>query len=117
MEKGKLSLNIQNRFLLYENNYLRNINNLLNEIGQTKRTTLAEVPANVSDPINLPNSDDPTFAEAPAKRSAPNPAGEGDFYKPCLDKNHKLYSTKRCGDFRFIWTGEDLKTMKGGNYF
>ena len=27
-------LNLQNRFLLYENNYLRNVNNLLTEIDQ-----------------------------------------------------------------------------------
>ena len=31
---GGHSLSIKNRFLLYENNYLRCINNLLNEIGQ-----------------------------------------------------------------------------------
>ena len=31
---GQHSLSIKNRFLLYENNYLRCINNLLNEIGQ-----------------------------------------------------------------------------------
>ena len=31
---GEHSLSIKNRFLLYENNYLRCINNLLNEIGQ-----------------------------------------------------------------------------------
>ena len=31
---GQHSLSIKNRFLLYENNYLRSINNLLSEIGQ-----------------------------------------------------------------------------------
>merc|ERR1712227_964977 len=31
---GQHSLSIKNRFLLYENNYLRCINNLLSEIGQ-----------------------------------------------------------------------------------
>ena len=32
MSNGHLPLAFQNRFLLYENNYLRNVNNLLNEI-------------------------------------------------------------------------------------
>ena len=35
--KGQHSLRIQNRFLLYENNYLRCVNNLISELGQGKK--------------------------------------------------------------------------------
>ena len=37
---GQHSLIIQNRFLLYENNYLRCVNNLLDEIGEGKKGNL-----------------------------------------------------------------------------
>ena len=100
---GQHSLSIKNRFLLYENNYLRCINNLLSEIGQENHGHFQ-----FAEPMDSANNklDRPNFCRFPptpglCQAAFPywtfdNDSGKCEEYRGCYDTGNSFESKSEC---------------------
>ena len=95
---GQHSLSIKNRFLLYENNYLRCINNLLSEIGQENHGNFQ-----FSEPKGPANHkhERPNFCGLPPFGNFPlytydNDLGKCKKYLGCWDRDNSFQTEAEC---------------------
>ena len=75
MSNGHLPLAFQNRFLLYENNYLRNVNNLMNETDENHVSKHVQF----SEPASAPGGAD-VVRVPPTETLVINPQSKAKIY-------------------------------------